>query len=288
MSNTTYSLLPVTRIAAAPRAHADITLGFSKRGDLSLIFSPAFLAEHAALGVGSKVLLAYSAEAKKLRRTEGTPAHGTQARGLSRRGLRVRLGAEPSRRHAAPRKAARTRAVGTGGKRRGGPRPQPLCVTLMNPALFSSAKEDWETPREFFERLDGEFHFDLDVCAFPHNAKCLAYFTKEDDGLARDWGKHTCWMNPPYGKDIKAWMTKALDASRRGATVVCLVPSRTDTAWWHDTVIAGGAEVRFVRGRLRFVGAEHPAPFPSAVVIFRPPPSPSQQKETNDENNDPQ
>ena len=100
----------------------------------------------------------------------------------------------------------------------------------MNPALFSSAKEDWETPREFFERL----------------------------------------------------------ASRRGATVVCLVPSRTDTAWWHDTVIAGGAEVRFVRGRLRFVGAEHPAPFPSAVVIFRPPSSPSQQKETNDENNNPQ
>lgn len=159
----------------------------------------------------------------------------------------------------------------------------------MNPALFSSAKEDWETPREFFERLDGEFHFDLDVCAFPHNAKCPAYFTKEDDGLARDWGNHTCYMNPPYGRTIKAWMTKALDASRRGATVVCLVPSRTDTAWWHDTVIAGGAEVRFVRGRLRFVGAGHPAPFPSAVVIFRPQaPSPSQQKETNDENNNPQ
>ena len=97
----------------------------------------------------------------------------------------------------------------------------------MNPALFSSAKEDWETPREFFERLDGEFHFDLDVCAFPHNAKCPAYFTKEDDGLARDWGNRVCWMNPPYGKAIKAWMTKALDASRRGATVVCLVPSRT-------------------------------------------------------------
>ena len=87
----------------------------------------------------------------------------------------------------------------------------------MNPALFSSAKEDWETPREFFERLDGEFHFDLDVCAFPHNAKCPAYFTKEDDGLAREWGNRVCWMNPPYGKDIKAWMTKALDASRRGA-----------------------------------------------------------------------
>mgnify|MGYP000197029625 CR=1 FL=1 len=285
---TTYSLLPVTRIAATPRAHADITLGFSKRGDLSLIFSPAFLAEHAALGVGSKVLIAYSAEAKKLLIAPPPAEQKEHLRGLSRRGLRVRLGAEPSRRHAAPRKAARTRAVGTGGKRRGGPRPQPLCVTLMNPALFSSAKEDWETPREFFERLDGEFHFDLDVCAFPHNAKCPAYFTKEDDGLARDWGKHTCWMNPPYGKAIKAWMTKALDASRRGATVVCLVPSRTDTAWWHDTVIAGGAEVRFVRGRLRFVGAEHPAPFPSAVVIFRPPPSPSQQKETNDENNDPQ
>ena len=136
--------------------------------------------------------------------------------------------------------------------------------------------------------IDAHTHFDLDVCAFPHNAKCPAYFTKEDDGLAREWGNRTCWMNPPYGKAIKAWMTKALDASRRGATVVCLVPSRTDTAWWHDTVLAGGAEVRFVRGRLRFVGAEHPAPFPSAVVIFRPPPSPSQQKETNDENNNPQ
>ena len=85
----------------------------------------------------------------------------------------------------------------------------------MNPSLFSSAKEDWETPREFFERLDGEFHFDLDVCAFPHNAKCPAYFTKEDDGLAREWGNRTCWMNPPYGKAIKAWMTKAFDASRR-------------------------------------------------------------------------
>ena len=109
---TTYSLLPVTRIATTPRAHADITLGFSKRGDLSLIFSPAFLAEHAALGVGSKVLIAYSAEAKKLLIAPPSAEQKEHLRmvrkrvGFSRRGLRVRLGAEPSRRHAAPRKAA--------------------------------------------------------------------------------------------------------------------------------------------------------------------------------------
>lgn len=140
----------------------------------------------------------------------------------------------------------------------------------MQAALFSSAREDWETPPEFFNELDGEFHFDLDVCATPATAKCARRFTPAEDGLNRPWAPHICWMNPPYGRAIRRWMDKALAESRRGATVVCLVPARTDTAWWHDCVIGGAAEVRFVRGRLRFVGAAHPAPFPSAVIIFRP------------------
>ena len=158
----------------------------------------------------------------------------------------------------------------------------------MHRDVFASSKTDlWATPQDFYDRLHEEFSFQTDVCATAENAKCANYYTAETDGLAQQWAG-VCWMNPPYGRTIKAWMRKAWESSLDGATVVCLVPARTDTAWWHDTVIAGGAEVRFVRGRLRFVGAEHPAPFPSAVVIFRPPPSPSQQKETNDENNDPQ
>ena len=137
----------------------------------------------------------------------------------------------------------------------------------MNPSLFSSAKEDWETPREFFERLDGEFHFDLDVCAFPHNAKCPAYFTKEDDGLAREWGNRTCWMNPPYGREIAAWVEKARREAERGALVVGLLPARTDTRWWQEHV-HGHADVRFLSGRLKFGGADTGAPFPSAIAVW--------------------
>jgi site-specific DNA-methyltransferase (adenine-specific) len=75
-------------------------------------------------------------------------------------------------------------------------------------------------------------------------------------------------MNPPYGSGIGAWMRKAYESSLLGATVVCLVPARTDTAWWQDIAVLG--EIRFLRGRLRFGGAATGAPFPSAVVIYRP------------------
>ncbi len=75
-------------------------------------------------------------------------------------------------------------------------------------------------------------------------------------------------MNPPYGREIKKWMEKAYLESTKGAVVVCLVPARTDTAWWHDYAMLG--KVRFIRGRLKFSGAKHSAPFPSAVVVFRP------------------
>ena len=131
---------------------------------------------------------------------------------------------------------------------------------------YSSVKHDYETPQYLFDELDAEFHFDLDVCATHKNAKCDRYFTPEMDGLSRSWGG-ICWMNPPYGRQIGKWMKKAYIESQNGSTVVCLVPSRTDTRWWHDYVMKG--EVRFIKGRITFVGTKGHAPFPCAVVIFR-------------------
>lgn len=140
---------------------------------------------------------------------------------------------------------------------------------MVSKALFSSATVEWATPQELFDNLDREFGFTLDVCATPENAKCHVYFTKADDGLSKGWGKNVCWMNPPYGRGISDWVRKAFVASQYGATVVCLLPSRTDTRWWHKYIVEH-AEVRFVRGRLKFGGAKNPAPFPSAICIFWP------------------
>lgn len=137
----------------------------------------------------------------------------------------------------------------------------------MNPVHFSSASDDWATPQAFFDKLDEEFNFGLDACATAANTKCHVWF--EEDSLSQDWsGFHAIWMNPPYGRGIGAWVTKAREASEHGTTVVCLLPARTDTRWWHDEIIAHSAEVRFVRGRLKFGNAKNSAPFPSAVVIF--------------------
>lgn len=133
---------------------------------------------------------------------------------------------------------------------------------------FSSETDVWATPQDFFEQLNAEFGFDLDPCALPDNAKCARYFTPDDDGLAQSWVGRV-FMNPPYGRTIGQWMRKAFESAQAGATVVCLVPARTDTAWWHDYAARG--EVRFIRGRLKFGNAKTSAPFPSAVVIFRPP-----------------
>ncbi len=127
---------------------------------------------------------------------------------------------------------------------------------------------EWETPQPFFDRLNEEFGFTLDVAAQPDNAKCPRYLTPDDDGLAQPW-KGVCWMNPPYGPTIGAWMRKAYESALGGATVVCLVPVRTDTRWWHAYAQYG--EIRYVQGRLTFGGATNPAPFPNAVIIFRPP-----------------
>ena len=133
---------------------------------------------------------------------------------------------------------------------------------------FSSETCEWATPQDFFDALDAEFGFELDVCATKANAKCGHFYTKEVDGLSQPW-EGVCWCNPPYGREIKFWVKKAMITAQAGsATVVCLVPARTDTVWWHDFV-SQADEVRFVKGRLKFGGHANSAPFPSAVVVFR-------------------
>lgn len=138
------------------------------------------------------------------------------------------------------------------------------------PAMFSSANDVYSTPIEVFAPLDREFGFTLDVCALPENAKCDRYFTPEVDGLAQQWAG-VCWMNPPYS-EVEDWMRKAYESGLQGAVVVCLVPSRTDTFWWHEYAMRS-SEIRFIRGRVKF-GGESNAPFPSAIVIFGKRPKP--------------
>ena len=133
--------------------------------------------------------------------------------------------------------------------------------------LFSSKSGVWETPQDFFDRLDEEFHFETDVCAIPENAKCEHYFSPEQDGLAQEW-TGVCWCNPPYGRDVIKWVKKAAESN---ATTVMLLHARTDTKWFHEYVLPN-AEIRFVRGRLKFDdgnGIKNSAPFPSVVCIFR-------------------
>lgn len=120
-----------------------------------------------------------------------------------------------------------------------------------------------------FDDLDREFGFTLDPCSTHENAKCARHFTLAEDGLSRDWSRDIVFMNPPYGRKIGLWMEKAFRSASAGATVVCLVPSRTDTAWWHTFAIYG--EIRFLKGRLKFGDATSSAPFPSAIIVFRPP-----------------
>ena len=133
--------------------------------------------------------------------------------------------------------------------------------------MRSSASNEWTTPHDLFDELDAEFGFDLDVASTHGNALCERHFTAEDDGLSQPWEDAHVWCNPPYGREIPKWMRKAAETAGRGC-VVCLVPARTDTAWWHDWVAGKATEVRFIRGRLKFGGSESGAPFPSAIVVY--------------------
>lgn len=130
--------------------------------------------------------------------------------------------------------------------------------------MFSSKTDLWETPQALFDELNREFGFQTDVCALPENAKCDEFYTQEQDGLSQQW-TGVCWCNPPYGRQVGKWVKKAAESD---ATVVMLLPARTDTKWFHDYILPN-AEIRFIKGRLKFGGNKNSAPFPSMVCIFR-------------------
>ena len=134
--------------------------------------------------------------------------------------------------------------------------------------MFSSEDMSWETPQDFYNKLNEEFDFDLDPCATSSTAKCAKYFTEDDDGLKQSWSGHTVFCNPPYGREIKNWIKKAYEESRDENTrTVMLIPARTDTKYWHQYVMKAD-EVYFVKGRLKFGDSSNSAPFPSAVIVF--------------------
>jgi hypothetical protein len=159
---------------------------------------------------------------------------------------------------------------------------------MVSKVFFSSKTAEWETPQWLFDELNEEFGFTLDVCASEENHKCEKYFDIEMDGLKQDWSKDICWCNPPYGRGIEKWISKAALSALRGATVVCLLPARTDTKWFHEhiwnrqehgpyrvvvencgvEIVRYEVEVRLLKGRLKFGGATNSAPFPSMIVIF--------------------
>ena len=130
--------------------------------------------------------------------------------------------------------------------------------------MFSSKTDLWETPQALFDELNREFGFQTDVCALPENAKCDEFYMQEQDGLSQQW-TGVCWCNPPYGRQVGKWVKKAAESD---ATVVMLLPARTDTKWFHDYILPK-AEIRFIKGRLKFGGSKNSAPFPSMVCIFR-------------------
>jgi site-specific DNA-methyltransferase (adenine-specific) len=146
-------------------------------------------------------------------------------------------------------------------------------ATALSRVVFSSAKSDWRTPQDLFDRLDRQWgKFDLDAAADDQNSLCDQFYCQEADALAHDWyaeGARRAFVNPPYGRGtVGKWVAKALEESRRGCRVVMLLPSRTDSAWFHDLVKPHAFHVEDLRGRVRFQGAKAGAPFPSLIVVF--------------------
>lgn len=139
----------------------------------------------------------------------------------------------------------------------------------MNKVHYSSKRKDWETPKDLFDKINMSYNFTLDVCASKQNSKCKRYIDKKANGLLLPWQGEICWMNPPYGREIKQWIKKAYIECQKGATIVALLPARTDTSWFHDFIYNHNfIEIEFLRGRIKFVGAKYSAPFPSMIVTF--------------------
>jgi site-specific DNA-methyltransferase (adenine-specific) len=145
-------------------------------------------------------------------------------------------------------------------------------MATRNRGRYYGNGRDWATPPEVFEPLDAEFGFTLDPCCTVATAKCPKFYTEAEDGLQRDWHDERVFMNPPYGREIAAWTRKAREEAERGTLVVGLLPASTDLGWWHEDILAPGAEVRFIRGRVRFLcdGRWANAFMPSVVVVWRP------------------
>jgi site-specific DNA-methyltransferase (adenine-specific) len=142
-------------------------------------------------------------------------------------------------------------------------------IPINTDLMFSSETDLWATPQDFFDSLNDEFRFTLDPCATPENTKCDKYYSVADDGLKQDWGGQVVFCNPPYGKAIKDWVKKCSEESKKpNTTVVMLIPSRTDTKYFHDYIYHRVKEIKFIKGRLKFGDATNSAPFPSMVVVF--------------------
>lgn len=145
---------------------------------------------------------------------------------------------------------------------------------MINQGLFTSNKEDWETPQDFYDRLNNKYRFKWDLAASDDNAKCSCYFTRDDNSLEQDWEglSGNLFLNPPYGRELKLWVQKAATTKLKDKqNLVMLIPSRTDTSYWHDYIF-NHAEIKFLRGRLKFeidgVSGDS-APFPSAIIIYK-------------------
>lgn len=144
--------------------------------------------------------------------------------------------------------------------------------------MFSNKNNAWCTPRDFFDKLNKEFNFTLDPCCTKKSALCKKFYTPDEDGLKQDWSNERVFVNPPYGREIKKWVKKCWLESNKAEVIVMLIPSRTDTSYFHD-FIYNKAEIRFIRGRLKFIDLDYkgkeedrkmsPAPFPSMLVIFK-------------------
>jgi len=140
---------------------------------------------------------------------------------------------------------------------------------MINNGLFTSNTNEWATPDSLFKELDAEFHFDLDPCSTDANAKCELHYTIDTDGLTQNWGGRRVFCNPPYGRELPAWVRKcAAESEKPDTLVVMLIPARTDTSYFHDYIWHRAKEIRFIRGRLHFNGSKHSAPFPSMIVVF--------------------
>lgn len=138
---------------------------------------------------------------------------------------------------------------------------------MVNPALFSSNSDEWRTPKKVFDEYNAKYNFTLDAAASDENALCKKYYTKETNGMIKSWQDEIVWLNPPYS-EIAKWVSKArMEWEYNNATVVMLIPSRTDTRYWHEHIFPH-AKINFIKGRLKFSESKNSAPFPSAIVIF--------------------